>query len=178
LFDDLLKEVAPHSVTRELVLEMVGEFHRAPFRTLDLYDDAERFLAGLRDRVGFALLTNGSSLKQRRKIEALNLAPIMKEIVYCQDLGSPKPQTGAYRHLLDLLRCSGDACLYVGDNPEFDFPGAKGVSMRTVHLRRGEFREAPARTGLVDLAVESFDELTAWLGGRMSSLDGAQAVST
>lgn len=176
LFDDVLEELAPQISHRELVLELVGEFHRAPCPTLDLYDDARRFCSDFRHRVGFAMLTNGSCIKQVRKIEALNLQPVMSAIVYCQDLGAPKPASHAYRHLLRRLDCRGEECLYVGDNPSLDFPGAKDVGMMTVHLRRGEFRDGSSPVGLVDHAVDSFDELNTWLAGRITVPDNVQTV--
>lgn len=175
LFDDLLMTLAPGVPHQDLVRELVHEFHHVPVETLALYDDAKRFLTTYQSQVGFALITNGSAIKQIGKIQALGLLPLMTAIVYCQDLHAPKPASRAYEHLLGLLRCRGDECLYIGDNPPFDFPGAKAVGMGTVHLRRGEFRDAASPAGLTDLAVQSFDELPAWLADRLAIPEQVEA---
>lgn len=171
LFDDLLGEVAPMEYQPERVSELVQVFHNAPLDGILLYEDAARFLSQHWGRWGFSLLTNGGALKQRRKVEALGLTRWMSHIVYCQDLGAPKPSHMAFQHLLTLLNCNGDSCVYVGDNPDLDFPGAKATGMWTVHLNRGEFRLTQETSNGADAVVSSFDDLSEWLRGKVDSYE-------
>lgn len=169
LFDDLLGEIAPMEDQSVRVSELVQVFHNAPLDGIRLYEDAARFLSRYQGRLGFSLLTNGGALKQRRKVEALSLTRWMTHIVYCQDLAAPKPLPTAFQHLLNLLNCRGDSCVYVGDNPDLDLPGAKAVGMWTVHLNRGEFWLTQTPSDRADAVVSSFDDLNEWLRGKVDS---------
>ena len=54
-----------------------------------------------------------------------------------EGFASPLPFKQAARQ----LNRATDQCIYIGDNPQVDFQGAKDVEMATIRLRYGEFQE-------------------------------------
>ena len=76
-----------------------------------------------------ALLTNGSSKDQRRKIERFGLSPFFDFIVIEEEFGSGKPDERVFLHALEKLNVSPAEAWMVGDDLERDIGGAKQVGI-------------------------------------------------
>jgi putative hydrolase of the HAD superfamily len=102
-------------------------------------------LAALKETYRLGLLTDGWAPTQRRKLDALHLAPCFQAILFTGDLGEPyyKPHPRGYRMLLEQLQAAPEEAVFVGDNPDADIRGARQVGMWTVRVLQGEFRDAP-----------------------------------
>ena len=78
-------------------------------------------LRRLRERgVRLALLTNGDSATQRRKIDRFGLAPFFDCIVNEGEFGAGKPDERVYRHALAQLGATPDEVWMVGDRLDWD----------------------------------------------------------
>ncbi len=96
------------------------EAHVRPF------DGAIQALTALRDHGHLlALVTNGSSEFQRRKIERFALEPLFALILIEGELGFGKPDERIFRAALDHFDCAPDQAWMVGDNLEADIAGAQ-----------------------------------------------------
>lgn len=106
---------------------------------IKLYKDAEVFLKQLKLRgIKTGLITDGASLVQHRKIEALGIDSIIDSIIVTDDKGREywKPNKAPFDDMLKNLGCSSDDAIYIGDNPYKDFIGAKEVGMKTIRVQR------------------------------------------
>lgn len=129
------------------------------FRHEDLYPDALRSIARLRERgYRLAILANQPA---ERTPELLALGVEVDVIAMSDELGLHKPDPAFFRRALELM---GDpqpaAVAYVGDRVDNDVLPSAGAGMRAVWLRRGPWsvvvRDVPPEAALV---VDSLDEL-------------------
>jgi len=108
----------------------------------------------------FSILTNGRSITQRRKIEALGVTDAAA-ILISEEVGASKPDVSIFRAAA-AAHAARDY-LYVGDNPAVDFEGPNALGWMTVMLqrkngvRRPPFEPAPAQRP--QRLVTSLDEL-------------------
>jgi HAD superfamily hydrolase (TIGR01509 family) len=95
-------------------------------------DGAAEVLAALAaDGVPVAILTNGWSPLQQRKI-ARALGRFDGTVLVSDEIGSLKPERHAFDRLAGALAREPAAIWYVGDNPDVDVAGAQAAGMRAV----------------------------------------------
>ncbi|HEX7300609.1 MAG TPA: HAD family hydrolase [Solirubrobacteraceae bacterium] len=91
-----------------------------------------------------ALLTNGPSAMQRRKIEVLGLEPQLDAIGISGELGVAKPDPRAFAATLELISCAPEDTVMVGDHLDWDVRGALAAGMRgAVWVAGDDEREPP-----------------------------------
>jgi carbamoyl-phosphate synthase large subunit len=99
-----------------------------------------------------ALLSDGWAEVQRRKLAALGLDRFFDEVVITDELSREawKPSTMGFECILGALGVTGEAAMYVSDNPHKDFAGPHLLGMLTVRIVRPgtEHGEALAPTHL------------------------------
>ena len=95
--------------------------------------DAVETLQKLREK-GYRLgvLTNGYSHIQNRKLDVAGLRPYLDYVMISGDDALQKPAPEAFRRAAFRLGVHPTDCVYVGDNPENDVQGARGVGMQPV----------------------------------------------
>ena len=76
-----------------------------------------------------ALLTNGPSWMQRRKVELLGLEPELDAIGISEELGVAKPDPAAFTGALELIDARPGEAVMVGDHVEWDVRGALSAGM-------------------------------------------------
>jgi len=84
-----------------------------------------------------AIVTNGGSAMQGRKIDASGLRGLVDAVVISEELGFAKPDPRIFDHAMARIGAVAAESLFVGDNPEADILGAKGIGMHAAWLRRG-----------------------------------------
>ena len=84
------------------------------------------------------LVTDGRSLTQRHKIEALGLARFMRLdlMLISEEIGAEKLSGEAFRIIMERTGGNGPY-VYVGDNPEKDFVAPNRLGWLTVGYKRG-----------------------------------------
>ncbi|WP_289299852.1 HAD family hydrolase [Duncaniella muris] len=84
------------------------------------------------------LVTDGRSVTQRHKIEALGLARFISPdlIMISEEVGEEKVSGRAFRSIMNRTEGRG-AYVYVGDNPAKDFIAPNRLGWTTVGFRRG-----------------------------------------
>jgi FMN phosphatase YigB (HAD superfamily) len=94
---------------------------------------ARELLATLRERnVPFAILTNGWSPLQQRKIARALGDGAVKTILVSDRLGATKPERAAFDALAAAFDCAPADVWYVGDSPLADVGGAIAAGMCAV----------------------------------------------
>jgi len=144
----IFNSVCEHFTIQEPVSELVS-IYRNTKPKLTLYTDADEILSFLRERgCLLGVLTDGASVVQHNKVEALNLYKLVDEIMITDDYGEgyQKPGTKGFEKLLQEFDCRPEEAMYVGDNPKKDFIGARALGMQTVRIIRpiGDNMKLPA----------------------------------
>jgi putative hydrolase of the HAD superfamily len=132
----------PSEDLHEAVLKLRDEqLDRARF-----VEDAVDLLRDLRAAgVRTALLTNGPSWMQRRKVDLLGLEDELDAIGISEELGAAKPDPAAFAATLELIDAAPDETVMVGDHLDWDVRGALDAGMRgAVWVAGDDEREPPA----------------------------------
>ncbi len=79
-----------------------------------------------------ALLSNGASELQRKKIERFKLASFFDCIIIEGELGFGKPDKRVFLHALEKLGAAAGEAWMVGDNLEWDVAGAQQVGIYSI----------------------------------------------
>jgi putative hydrolase of the HAD superfamily len=95
------------------------------------------------------IVTDGNKWVQRRKVQALDLAPHFRGIYITHQYGVKHAKPSSY--CFDLIRkrelCDWKNILYVGDNPTKDFFGLNKLGAKTVRVLTGRHRGVIAAPG-------------------------------
>lgn len=102
------------------------------------YPDARPTLETLAGRVLIGLITDGPWPVQRAKFAALGLEEYFNAIVFTDEIGPDawKPSPAPYEAVERMLGVVQDALVYVADDPQKDFIGARGRGWITLRIRR------------------------------------------
>lgn len=122
----------------EDIKELV-DIYRSSKPQLELYDDSKEFLTWARKH-GYKLgiITDGCFKVQWNKIKALSVEYLIDKIIVTDDLGKEfwKPHERSYLDMMNYFNINKNECIYIGDNPNKDFIGAKQLGMKTVRILR------------------------------------------
>jgi putative hydrolase of the HAD superfamily len=99
-----------------------------------------------------ALLTNGPSWMQRRKVEILGLEAELDAIGISEELGAAKPDPAAFTATLELLASPPEETVMVGDHLDWDVRGALAAGMRGAVWVAGDEDEREPPAGAMKVA--------------------------
>ena len=116
----------------------IVEIYRNAAPQISLYEDAEHFLKYCRGKCKLGLITDGIFYVQWNKIRMLDLEKYFDSIIVTDDHGKDfwKPSTKPYIKMSAELGVSLDSMVYIGDNPQKDFCGARQLGINTVRVIR------------------------------------------
>ena len=117
-------------------------------------EDTVATLNRLRGRgIRLGIVTNGPAVWQRRKIDALGIAPLFDTIVISGNEGVEKPDPRIFE--LALERCGAVAAesIFVGDHPQADIAGAKNAGLMPVWVRK-DYWEVPEGVARIERVSE------------------------
>lgn len=127
----------------DLITEMCRCFMKPIFARALRYDDALPTLRELKS-CGFktAIVSNttwGSpSPLWREEIQRHGLCEYVDAIVCCRDVGWRKPAREIFEFTLEKLQVPMQQCVFIGDDPRWDFVGPRSVGMEAVLIQRSE----------------------------------------
>ena len=105
-----------------------------------------------------AILTNGISKLQWRKMSRSGIAPHFPTIVVSGDFGRGKPDPEIFLHTLERLGVPAERCLMVGNNPASDILGAQRAGIPCCWLQN-DGCPYPERQKTADFVVQELEEL-------------------
>ena len=108
--------------TRHYNVSDLIQFYRNHQPTISLAPEVESFLNFLKEsNVQMGLITDGRSIQQRAKINALGLKKYLSHIIISEEFGSEKPCIENYMSCVDFYKSQENVFYYVGDNIKKDF---------------------------------------------------------
>ncbi len=124
----------------------------------ELYERAWRLFPDVVDtldalsRCGLGVISNGSSMPQRRKLAAVGILDRFAVVVISEDIGVAKPHPRIFKAACQAVGVSPSACVYVGDRLDVDALGACEAGLRGVWLdRHGEGHGPSSITAITQL---------------------------
>lgn len=132
------------------VTDLVAAFTAHRPARLDGYPGALAALDRLRAMLPVIVVTDGLPAVQRAKLAALGLDDL--PVVVSDELGGRhlrKPDPAPFRRALELLDLPAENVVHIGDRPAKDVVGARGVGMRAVRVRTGEYAGLDGSAGSV-----------------------------
>jgi putative hydrolase of the HAD superfamily len=120
------------------------------------YPHAAAVLARLRRHVRLALVTNGASDLQRRKLALSGLEAHFDVVVASCDIGIGKPDPAIFAVALDALGVQPSEAVMVGNDRDRDIAGADAAGVRGLWIQHGgdgradlhDLRQLPGLIGL------------------------------
>jgi HAD superfamily hydrolase (TIGR01509 family) len=105
--------------------------------TIALWPGVKETLTELARDHSLAVITDGLGLMQRRKVEALGIADLVGEVLYCWEHDAPKPSPACYFEALRRLDARPEDTVVIGDNPQHDMAAARAVGCRSIRVLTG-----------------------------------------
>lgn len=126
----------PRGLCDEPVIQKLVEVYRMHRPSITLLPDAEAFL-WMYQKQELALITDGPSVAQWAKIDALGIKKYINKIIVTDDLGPncSKPNSEAFKRVQRSLPACD--CIYIADNPMKDFIAPSDLGwLPSVRIRR------------------------------------------
>lgn len=115
------------------------EVYREHVPQIRLYEGVAELIRELKDQgIKVGIITDGRVSGQKKKIKALGLDRLVKEIIITDELGGEqfrKPCDIAFRIMQRRCGIPFEQMMYVGDNAEKDFQAPGQLGMRSVWIR-------------------------------------------
>jgi len=159
ILDGTASDVDPES--------MATAYREGITESLEPLEGVERFITDLRSRYRVGLLTNGSVLAQRSKIEHLGWEELFDTSLVTGELPAGKPNAAAFEALLEELGTTAGETVYIGDTPLDDIEGATQSGLYAIQVL---FDGGPDRDRRADAYIDR-DRLTRDLPGLLDSVD-------
>jgi len=103
----------------------------------------------------------------RRTLKSRNLSGYFENVTTSADVGVRKPEPAIFNHVLSLIGVEPQAAAMVGDIPEIDVAGARGVGMQPVLADFfGDQPEITPQGPRPDAVVRRPAELVEWVAGQ------------
>ena len=101
-----------------------------------LFEDVIEVINYLKEKYRLAILTNGSPISQRRKLESTGILDLFELSVVSGEVGIDKPDSRIFDVMCDKLNVKPEDCLYIGDNYINDVLGARNAGWQAIYLNR------------------------------------------
>ena len=96
-----------------------------------LQPEIHQLVEQLGENYHLAIISNGGSKNQRRKMERMGLSRYFSDIFISEEVGYRKPERPIFAAALQQVGYSAEECLMVGDDPMRDIEGATRMGIRT-----------------------------------------------
>ena len=103
------------------------------------------------------IITNGSSVSQRRKITALGIEDHFNKITISGEIGIAKPNLSIFQETLKAMAVKAEDAIFVGDHPQNDILAAQEIGMTPVWI--SGFHPWPESTGKPKNIIDNLSNL-------------------
>jgi putative hydrolase of the HAD superfamily len=134
-------------------------YRRGREYTLVLYPHVKRTLIELAKRgLRLVVLSDAPRYQAWSRLCYLQLQHFFDHVITFEDTDVRKPDPAPFMKAIELLQMKPDEVIMVGDWPERDMVGGRGVGIRTVYARYGD--TSGATTSGADYEIDDIGELT------------------
>ena len=132
---------------------------------IELLEDAKETIQILKSRsIKLGIISDGYSITQRNKVEAIGADKIFDKVILTDELGQEfwKPDKKAFELMQQEFQVPFEEMIYVGDNPLKDFYVKKYIPIMTARIYRkdGVYKDREYRENIKeDYSLNSLKEL-------------------
>lgn len=127
-----LREAAPDA-NEALVGDFVSTYLAEWSKGVRYMDGLGAMLERLGSRYGLAVITNTHDPELvPGHLAKMGIAHMLEPVVMSVELGWRKPSPAIFQHALELLDARPEHCVYVGDNYEADYRGARAAGLQAL----------------------------------------------
>ena len=138
VFDTLLESELGH-IDPKILASGIVAYRKARGSSLKPYPHVQMTLLELAKRgIKLAVVSDAPRPQAWLRLCDLSLQHVFDVVVTHDDTGQYKPSPGPFREALRQLQVAEHEALMVGDWPERDMVGAKGLGIKTVFARYGD----------------------------------------
>jgi putative hydrolase of the HAD superfamily len=154
VFDRWLRS---RSLPTQTHLDAMVSVYREHTPSIRLVPGAREALDELVTRHRLGLLTDGSSTRQHAKLTAVGLSGFFAAVVVSDEIGPDvrKPDPRPFVRMAGKLGVAPGDSVYIADNPEKDFIGARSAGFRSIRLRLSEGLHAQVEPATVAHAPDA-----------------------
>lgn len=148
------------NLTKEDAIKVAKEYSELRDTNVFIYDGAYEVLKNARQSgYKLALITNGQSTDQRKKIERFNLEPYFDHIMVEGELGYGKPEKKFYIELLQRLNEPAENVAIIGDNYEWEVAAPKAFGFFSIWHDWKKRGIPDSATQFPDIIIENISQL-------------------
>ncbi len=167
VFDKFLKEELGEIDPRIHTAAILG-YRRGREYTLVLYPHVKKTLLDLAKRgLKLAILSDAPRYQAWSRLCYLQLQHFFDHVITFEDTRVRKPDPAPFMRAIELLQMRPDEVIMVGDWPERDMVGGRGVGIRTVYAKYGD--TSGADVSGADYEISDVSELIGIVEGLMGS---------
>jgi putative hydrolase of the HAD superfamily len=122
-------------------VESFVQLYRRHLADISLYPGVESLLMRLKNNYRLAIVTDGAVEMQSNKIRALGLHQLVDHVVYCWNIGYPKPDPKGCSAAIEHFDILPSQAMVIGDHPLNDIYVGKRIGTLTARVRTGRFSE-------------------------------------
>lgn len=157
VFDELIKDLLGRIDFKILAAGIVS-YRKAKEASLILYPHVKKTLIKLiKLNVKLAVVTDAPSREAWIRLCSVNLHHMFDAVVTFNDTKKLKPAKEPFLEALKQLKVAPENCLMVGDWPDKDVVGAKGVGMVTAFAKYGNNNESDSKEA--DYVLNDFNQI-------------------
>ncbi|WP_339217870.1 HAD-IA family hydrolase [Ornithinibacillus sp. FSL M8-0202] len=118
-------------------------------------------LNSIKEQVKVAIITNGSTQRQKAKIINTNLNSYFDTIIISEEVGLSKPDKRIFELALNRLNVRPESALFVGDNLELDIGGSQNANIKGIWFNPHSIKNDTEITPFAE--INSFEKLLSYL---------------
>lgn len=146
IFDKLMRRYP--CIAQQIGIDNLVSVYRLHNPELIFIDGVSVVLRRLRDDgKKIAVVTDGHTSMQMRKTAALRLDAYVDSIIYCWDIGAPKPDPAGFVKAIEVMDATIGESVIIGDNPFHDIQPGALLGIDTVRVLQGRFSSLPDMDG-------------------------------
>lgn len=104
----------------------------------ELFDDAKEILENFKNKYKLAIITNGDSNQQRKKIAYTGLNQYFSDIFISSEVGFSKPEKEIFQTACKKINLNPENCIMIGDRYKVDIEGSLNVGMHGIWVNRNK----------------------------------------
>ncbi|MCH2204681.1 MAG: HAD family hydrolase [Lentisphaerales bacterium] len=121
-------------------------------------DGTVDLLERLQGKYTLAMITNGKTNCQNKKIDSLGIRHYFKTIKISQTEGIAKPDQRIFKRCLEDISLKPEECVFIGDHPDKDIEAAKSLGMKGIWVQNDVYQE-PKDCDAVLTALDHFEQV-------------------
>jgi putative hydrolase of the HAD superfamily len=146
--------------------KILNIYHSNKNADLKLYDGIDNLLYKFNEEYKLVLITDGHVNTQRFKIDKLKIKKYFKSIYISGEFGEKfyKPSTKMFVKCMNDYNIRSQNMVYIGDNPNLDYPPCKKLNIEFIRLKAGEYSDIDINDFVKEIDLKNLNNIFKLVG--------------